>query len=152
MKRLVLAATLAAAWATPGLASEDDVIKRQAAGDVGAVMDALVSVVEGAGATIFARVDHAGGAESVGMELAPSQLLIFGNPKLGTPAMQDSALAGLYLPLKVLVYEDKEGQVWLAYEDPEETLDDLDGIGDDAAYIGKMRGALDTLTIKAAGG
>ena len=85
------------------------------------------------------------------MDLAPSQLLIFGNPKLGTPPMQANALAGLFLPLKVLVYEDGDGQVWLAYEDPEETLDDLEGIDDDAAYIQKMRMALIKLTEAAAG-
>jgi uncharacterized protein (DUF302 family) len=113
-------------------------------------MDALQAAVEGAGATVFARVDHAGGAESAGMDLAASQLLIFGNPKLGTPAMQDDALAGLFLPLKVLVYEDADGRVWLAYEDPEETLDDLPGISDDAGYIAKMRMALGKLTEKAA--
>lgn len=77
--------------------------------------------------------------------------MIFGNPKLGTPAMQDDALAGLFLPLKVLVYEGGDGRVWLAYEDPEETLDDLPGISDDADYIAKMRMALGKLTEKAAG-
>ena len=123
-----------------------------ASGDVASTMDALQSAVEGAGATVFARVDHAGGAETVGLELADSQLLIFGNPKLGTPAMQDNPLAGLFLPLKVLVYDDAQGNVWLAYEDPEESLDDLEGVNDDADYIAKMRGALGKLTEKAAGG
>jgi uncharacterized protein (DUF302 family) len=132
-------------------ASEDDILKVKAAGDVPATMDALEAAVEGAGATVFARVDHSGGASSVGMQIPASQLLIFGNPKLGTPAMIDDPLAGLFLPLKVLVYEDGQGQVWLAYEDPEETLDDLPGISDDAGYIAKMRGALGKLTGKAAG-
>ena len=123
-----------------------------ASGDVASTMDALQSAVEGAGATVFARVDHAGGAETVGLELADSQLLIFGNPTLGTPPMQDNPLAGLFLPLKVLVYDDAQGNVWLAYEDPEESLDDLEGVNDDAGYIAKMRGALGKLTEKAAGG
>lgn len=134
-----------------GTASADDLVKVKASGDVPTTMDALQAAVEGAGATVFARVDHAGGAAKVEMDLAASQLLIFGNPKLGTPAMQDDALAGLYLPLKVLVYEDGEGQVWLAYEDPKDMLDDLDGINDDAEYIKKMTGALGKLTGKAAG-
>nr|WP_231125846.1 DUF302 domain-containing protein [Roseovarius gahaiensis] len=115
-------------------------------------MDALEAAVTGAGATVFARVDHAAGAANVDMELAPSELLIFGNPKLGTTAMQDNPLAGLYLPLKVLVYEDAQGQVWLAYEDPEESLDDLPGINEGAGYIAKMQGALGNLTAKAADG
>nr|WP_324755274.1 DUF302 domain-containing protein [Roseovarius sp. Pro17] len=132
------------------MAGEDDITRIKAAGDVAVTMDALEAAVEGAGATVFARVDHAGGAEKVGMDLAPAQLLIFGNPKLGTPAMQDDPLAGLYLPLKVLVYE-QDGQVWLAYEDPAETLGDLEGIAPEAGYIAKMQGALAKLTGKASG-
>ena len=151
MKRLLLAGGMML-MAQGAMASDDDIVKVKANGDVAATMDALQTAVEGAGATVFARVDHAGGAAKVDLELADSQLLIFGNPKLGTPAMQDDALAGLYLPLKVLVYEDGEGQVWLAYEDPKEMLDDLSGINDDAEYIKKMTGALGKLTSKAAGG
>lgn len=112
-------------WPQPGLATESDVVRVQAGG---------------------------AGAEAAVQELAPAQLLVFGNPKLGTPAMQDDPLAGLYLPLKVLVYQDGDGTVWLAHEDPGEMLDDLDGIGKDAGYIEKMRGALSGLTAKAAGG
>ncbi|MCQ0092555.1 DUF302 domain-containing protein [Roseovarius sp. M141] len=135
----------------PAWAGSDDLIRVKAAGDVPATMDALEQAVEGAGATVFARVDHAAGAEAAGMELAPAQLLIFGNPKLGTPAMQDDALAGLYLPLKVLVYRDGDGQVWLTYDDPAQSLGDLDGIAPDAGYIAKMTGALAKLTGKASG-
>lgn len=137
-------------FALPAGASED-ILRVKASGDVETTMNALEAAVTGAGATVFARVDHASGAESVGMELAASQLLIFGNPKLGTPAMQDDPLAGLYLPLRVLVFEDAGGQVWLAYEDPEEMLDDLN-IADDAAYLKLMAGALNKLTGAASGG
>ncbi|KRS12892.1 camphor resistance protein CrcB [Roseovarius atlanticus] len=150
MKRFLTVAALTI-LASPALA-DDDLMKVQASGDVASTMDALEAAVEGAGATIFARVDHAAGAEGAGMELAPSQVLIFGNPKLGTPAMQADPLAGLYLPMKVLVYEDADGQAWLVYEDPEEMFDELDGIDDDAEYIQQMTGALGKLTKKAAGG
>jgi uncharacterized protein (DUF302 family) len=152
MKKILAAAACIAAWTAPASASDGDIMKRQAEADVPAVMNALVAAVEGAGATVFARIDHAGGATDAGLTLAPSQVLVFGNPALGTPAMQDDPLAGLFLPMKVLVYEDAQGQVWLAYEDPEETLDDLDGIDDDAAYLAKMRTALSRLTGAAAGG
>lgn len=153
MRKLVQGLALGGAlWAAPAMADGDDIVKVEAAGDVAATMAALEAAVEGAGATVFAKVDHGAGAEGAGMELGASQLLIFGNPKLGTPAMQANPLAGLYLPLKVLVYEDADGQVWLAYEAPEETLDDLDGVDDDAEYVGKMTGALRKLTEKAAGG
>jgi len=150
MKRLIAAAAFGG-LAGPGMAS-DDIVTVAAAGDVAATADALEAAVEGAGATIFARVDHAAGAARVDMELAPAELLIFGNPKLGTPAMQDDPRAGLFLPLRVLVYEDADGQVWLAYEDPAGMLGDLEGIGDDPAYVAKMTGALKKLTGKAAGG
>lgn len=115
-------------------------------------MDALEAAVEDAGATVFARVDHAAGANKAGLDLNPSQLLIFGNPKLGTPAMIDNALAGLYLPLKVLVYEDSRGQVYLTYEDPALVLKQLTGVQEDAAYLAKMTGALAKLTKKATAG
>ncbi|WP_371226421.1 DUF302 domain-containing protein [Roseovarius sp. 2305UL8-3] len=152
MKQTIAAAAIAITAAGGAQAMNDDIIKVQAQGDVATTMDALVAAVEGAGATVFARVDHAGGAAKVDMELDPSQVLIFGNPKLGTPAMQDDPLAGLFLPLKVLVYTDGAGQVWLAYEDPKEMLDDLGSVSEDAAYIKKMSGALGKLTAKAAGG
>jgi len=148
MKRF-LAAVVMTVMAAPALA--DEVVQVKASGDVPTTMDALQAAVEEAGATVFARVDHAGGAAKVDLELAASQLLIFGNPKLGTPAMQDDALAGLYLPLKVLVYEDGEGQVWLAYQDPTAMMRAL-SVPTEAEYLKKMTGALGKLTGKAAGG
>lgn len=66
---------------------------------------------------IFARVDHSGGAASIGLELRPTQLLIFGNPKGGTPLMQANQMIGLDLPLRVLVWEDKNGSVNVTYTD-----------------------------------
>jgi len=134
----------------PALASDDDLVMVESSGDVATTMDRLEAAVTGAGATVFARVDHAAGAASVEMELGPTQVLIFGNPKIGTQAMQDDPRAGLFLPMKVLVYEDGDGRTWLAYQDPAEMLDDL-AIADDAEYIGMMTGALGKLTAKAAG-
>lgn len=148
MKSIFLATTITLASAVSVLA--DDLIRVETGKTVSAAMDALEAAVNKAGATVFARVDHAAGAAKVDMELADAELLIFGNPKLGTPAMQADPLAGLYLPLKVLVYADGDGQVWLVYEDPAETLDDLD-VPDDAPVIGKMQGALKKLTGAAAG-
>lgn len=135
--------------ASPALAA--DVTRVAATGSVAEVMDRLEAAVTGAGATVFARVDHGAGAASIGMALAPAQVLIFGNPALGTPVMQADPLAGLYLPLKVLAYEDAEGAVWLAYEPPAETFEDL-AVPKDAAALAKMTGALGKLTAAAAGG
>ena len=97
-----------------------------------------------------ADLDHGAAAAGAGLDLDDAPLVIFGNPKIGTPAMQADPLAGLYLPMKVLVYEDSDGQTWLVYEDPAEMFDDLD-INDDAEFVQKMTGALAKLTGKALG-
>lgn len=128
-----------------------EIIKVKANTDVASTADALEAAVKSAGATVFARVDHGAGAAKVDLELAPSQLLIFGAPKIGTPAIQDDALAGLLLPLRVLVYEDAAGEVWLAYEDPATMLGRLEGARADAPYLAMMTGALKKLTSAAAG-
>ncbi|NSY39260.1 DUF302 domain-containing protein [Leisingera sp. ANG59] len=145
-KSLPLAGAIALASALPAAAELVTVPSQK---PVAETMDALQAAVEGAGATVFARVDHAAGAQNAALELSPSQLLIFGNPKLGTPEMQADMRAGLYLPLKVLAYEDAEGQVWLTYEDPAEMLSGLD-VPADATFIAKMQGALGKLTAAAA--
>ncbi len=130
-------------------AMADDIIKVPTDKSVTEAIDALQAAVENAGATVFARVDHAAGAHKVDMTIPPNQVLIFGNPALGTPAMQIDPRAGLFLPLKVQAYEDADGQVWLAYEDPKETMDELDAV-ENSPVIDKMRGALSKLTSAAA--
>ncbi|MEW6437917.1 MAG: DUF302 domain-containing protein [Pseudomonadota bacterium] len=80
-------------------------------------LDRLETALKAAGITIFARVDHAGGAASVGLALRPTELLIFGNPKGGTPLMQANQLIGLDLPLRVLAWEDEAGNANLTYND-----------------------------------
>ena len=81
-------------------------------------MDKLEAAVKAKSLTVFARIDHAAGAAAVGMPLRPTELLIFGNARGGTPLMQAHQAAGIDLPLKALVYEDAAGKVWLAYNDP----------------------------------
>ncbi len=68
--------------------------------------------------TVFARIDHAAGAASVAMPLRPTELLIFGSPKAGTPLMQSNQTIGIDLPLKILVWQDAGEKVWLTYNDP----------------------------------
>ena len=70
------------------------------------------------GMTVFARVDHAAGAAAVGLSLRPTELLIFGNAKAGTPLMQSMQTIGIDLPLKALVWQDASGGTWLSYNDP----------------------------------
>jgi uncharacterized protein (DUF302 family) len=77
----------------------------------------LVTTVTSNGMTIFAVVDHGDGAAIAGMSLRPTQLVLFGNPKGGTPLMQENQTAGIDLPLKALAWEDAQGKVWLTYND-----------------------------------
>lgn len=80
--------------------------------------DRLEAAAKSKGLTVFARVDHAAGAVAAGLSLRPTELIVFGNGKGGTPLMQANQTAGIDLPLKALVYEDAAGKVWLAYNDP----------------------------------
>ena len=94
------------------------IIKIKSKHTVAETIDKLEAVLNKKGMTIFKRVNHAAGAEKAGLKLRPTELLIFGNPKVGTPLMLCSQTAALDLPQKALVYKDESGQVWLAYNDP----------------------------------
>lgn len=142
---LAAAAALSIAFSLPAAA---EIIDKVSPHSVTVTLDRLETAVNGAGATVFARVDHAAGAEKVDMDLRPTQVLIFGNPKLGTPAMLDGQTAGLDLPMRVLAYADGEGIVHLTYHTPA-TLAETHGLPADARYITMMTGALDKLTSKA---
>jgi uncharacterized protein (DUF302 family) len=79
----------------------------------------LESVLQARNLTVFARVDHSGEAEKVGLTMRPTQLVIFGSPKAGTPPMIASPTLAIDLPLKALVWEDADGKVWLSYNSPD---------------------------------
>jgi uncharacterized protein (DUF302 family) len=81
-------------------------------------MDRLEAAVTAKGMTVFARIDHAAGAAGVGLPLRPTEVLIFGNAKAGTPLMQSVHTIGIDLPLKALVWQDMSGNTWLSYNDP----------------------------------
>jgi uncharacterized protein (DUF302 family) len=81
-------------------------------------MDRLEAEIKAKGLTVFARIDHAAGAAQVGLALRPTEVLIFGNARGGTPLMQASQTAGIDLPLKCLVWQDEAGKTWLSYDDP----------------------------------
>jgi uncharacterized protein (DUF302 family) len=87
-------------------------------GSVGEVVQKLQKMLEEKGITLFALIDHDGEAEKVGMHMLPAKVLIFGNPKGGTPLMIASPSIALDLPLKILVSEDAEGKTWISYNDP----------------------------------
>jgi len=79
----------------------------------------LESALQAKGLTVFSRVDHSGEAAKVGLKMRPTQLIAFGSPKAGTPLMVASPTLAIDLPLKVLAWEDPDGQVWLSYNSPE---------------------------------
>jgi len=80
--------------------------------------DKLETVLNAKGMTVFARIDHSAGAEKIGKELRDTQLVLFGNPKVGTPLMLCAQSVAIDLPQKALIWEDAEGSVWLSYNDP----------------------------------
>ena len=81
-------------------------------------MARLVEALDKRHLTVFARIDHAAGAASAGLALRPTEVVIFGNPKGGTPLMEERQTAGIDLPLRALVWEDVDGKAWLSYNDP----------------------------------
>ena len=98
--------------------ADDGLVTVASIGSVKETIDRLEAAVTAGGATVFARVDHAAGAAKVDQALRPTMLLIFGNPKGGTPLMQSRQTIGLDLPQKALAWEDASGKVWLTYNDP----------------------------------
>jgi uncharacterized protein (DUF302 family) len=98
--------------------SEDGLVTIASEFSVKETLDRLEARLKAKNITVFARIDHAAGAASVAMQLRPTELLIFGNPKAGTPLMQSNQTIGLDLPLKILAWQDESGEVWLTYNDP----------------------------------
>ena len=80
-------------------------------------IDRLASIVESKGLTVFIRIDHSENARKQGLELRPTELIIFGNPNVGTGIMQDKQTSGIDLPMRALAWQDEVGSVWLAYND-----------------------------------
>lgn len=104
-------------------------------------LDRFERAVKSKGMTVFARIDHAKGAASVDKPLRPTEVLIFGNPAIGTLLMLSNQTAGIDLPLKLLAWQDAEGQVWIAYNDPA-YLVQRHNITDRDPVVEKMRNAL----------
>lgn len=94
-------------------------ISRRSRNDVPETARRFRQAAEQAGMTVFADIDHGRNAEDVGLDLRPMRLILFGNPRAGTLLMQLAATAGIDLPLKVLIWEDRDAAVWLTYNDPQ---------------------------------
>ena len=108
-------------------------------------MNRLEAELRAKGMTVFARIDHAAGAKAVGLPLRPTEVLIFGNAKAGTPLMQSVQTVGIDLPLKALVWQDASGKTWLSYNDPA-WLAKRHGLGGETeAAVNIMAGALEAV-------
>lgn len=100
-------------------ASESGVLRIASSHPVADTVARLEGLLKERGVLIFARIDFSGDAGRAGLALRPEQMLIFGNPKAGTPLMQAEPVVGLDLPLKALVFEDAGGKTWIAWNDPQ---------------------------------
>jgi len=120
-------------------AAENGMIHLASSFSVPETLRRLESLLQVRGIVIFARIDHSGEAEKAGLKMRPTQLLIFGSPKQGTPLMVVSPTLAIDLPLKALAWEDASGKVWLSYNTPEylkqrhnipdELLKNIGGVG-----------------------
>jgi uncharacterized protein (DUF302 family) len=144
-------------WLLPvGLAQADDgmvgngLISKKSAHSVTETLDRLEAVLKKNGITVLLRLPHDASAKKVGVRLRPTELLIFGNPRLGSQMFTSAQTAGIDLPMKALVWADETGQVWLAYNDPA-YIAKRHGITDRGEIVAKMGGALDKLSDMAVG-
>jgi len=99
--------------------ADNGILQRPSNHSVDETVKRLKGIVQARGLTLFALVDHSGEAEKVGMKMLPTKLLIFGSPKGGTPVMMAAPSIAIDLPLKVLIWEDSQGRVWVSYNSPE---------------------------------
>jgi uncharacterized protein (DUF302 family) len=115
MKQLILGVVALVVSASALAAHDNGLITKPSKYSVAETADKLENVLKSKGMTIFARVDHAGEAAKVGLTMRPTVLLIFGNPKGGTPLMVAAPTAAIDLPMKALAWQDAKGKVWLSY-------------------------------------
>ena len=128
----------------------DNMLVKLSVNNVIETMDRLEKILKTKGVTVFLRLDHAKGAKQAGHDLRPTQLLLFGNPKLGSPLMMSNQSIAIDLPLKAIVWQDSSGKVWLAYNKPSYLAKRFD-IKDKEQVIKKMTGVLNKLTNYAVG-
>ncbi len=118
MRKIVLTIILTGLLLSPVFATEGMVIVKSVH-SVAVTADRLEKILNSKGMTVFTRIDHAAGAKKAGKNLRPTELVIFGNPKVGTPLMLCSHSIAIDLPQKALIWQDEAGQVWLSYNDPQ---------------------------------
>ncbi len=118
MLNTIQPALLACLAAASFAAAADGLIAQKSSYAAKDTMDRFEAQARQRGLTVFARIDHAAGAARIGQSIRPTELLIFGNPEGGTPLIECAQPVAIDLPLKALVWQDAQGQVWLGYNDP----------------------------------
>lgn len=146
--RILIATLMALALSLPAIAAEDLATKPSKYG-VKETVDRLTAALKEKGISPVARVDHAAAAKAAGLDLKATEVLLFGNPKLGTPLMQANRHIAIDLPMKVLIWEDDAGKVWIGYTRPETLKARYKIDGRDDAWKA-MAGALEAFTGAAA--
>ncbi|MFO7578107.1 MAG: DUF302 domain-containing protein [Pelovirga sp.] len=112
----------------------DGLIVLESSYSAGETMNRFEEIVKQRQLKVFARIDHAAGATSIGKSLRPTEVIVFGNPQGGTPFMECAQTVGIDLPLKALVWEDESARVWVGYNDP--------------AYLARRHGAADCAVVE----
>ena len=102
-----------------GSTTDNGIINKPSNHSVDQTVEKLKNILQSKGVTLFALVDHSGEAEKVGMSMRPTKLLIFGSPEAGTPLMLAAPSIAIDLPLKILIWEDSQGKVWVSYNSPD---------------------------------
>lgn len=141
MKYLLSGAVLAVASTAACAATTDGMVITESRSDVVQTTDRAVAAIKARGLKLFARIDHAAGARKVGLKLRPTVLLLFGNPKVGTPLMQCNQTVAIDLPQKLLIWEGKHGVTHVAYNAPA-WLNARHGLADCTKVLGKVSKAL----------
>lgn len=118
MRKFLLSISFVALFSSSAIA-DGGMVSVKSVHTVSVTADRLENALKNKGMTVFTRINHAKGAEKVGKTLRPTELVIFGNPKIGTPLMQCSQSIAIDLPQKALIWEDEQGAVWLSYNDPQ---------------------------------
>ncbi len=149
MRRVPVSILMMALLAVTSAFAGDGMVSVESSFGVGETADRLERLVKEKGLTLFNRIDHAKGASSIGMELRPTELLIFGNPQGGTPLMKCRQSVGIDLPLKMLVWEDGGGTTRVSYNEME-YLKERHGITGCDEALRKINGALERLAHDAA--
>src|SRR6202046_1270219 len=115
---LLFAVSILLASEALAVQKEEGIVRIPSHHSVDETVDKLKTILQSKGVTLFALIDHSGEAEKVGMKMPPTKLLIFGNPKGGTPLMLAAPSIAIDLPLKILVWQDGTGKVWISYNSP----------------------------------